>query len=694
MILTTILLTSLQVIGNPVLALVLGQSGLVPLLILLASYLGMAAGAGKYFPAPNKYLFLILGLSVIGVGMILAFDGTLFFRAGISYLVAALFFLVTAVAGWLLRGELYDRNTGLSFSQKYSLLNFCGAATILLATISVHYLGIAWNLLALGLFLAANFFRNFEKSTSQPEKRNTELGKTILLGAMSAGYLVVFFQFSEAASIRYGYGYYVYLFATFLFLGLSRPLLRGSEFLKIRFPSLLFVQLGFLLLALLLILLAGTRNLVGPLVDPIWVYSLLPAPLRHHVFLSSALLLLLLAPYLFFAAIVPAREKEAPGHNHLFACLAGNLIGLILFQCAAMAFGYWMLVFLVATILLLYTRYFYRAERRYVFGSRVLFLPLVLMPFAVERGVAVLNLRLWPIYWNAGMKSDEYIAGYLKNIPESNTLINYENNYRGIPTIIATQAGKTFLSLGGYTSFLSSAGDEKKGDLVADYAMRARPRKILLLGLGNHIVLARTVSAMQKHKLPYEISVVDNYLPFREEGIRKVVGGGNGFSWNDPAVSFISADAVNYLAENRGAFDLVIWNLAYSAHPSGMKLFTREFSALIRDSLKSGGAFVGQINGISALDCAVFHSFPRVHAFSFGDFPPPAIASKSGNAIGHLPDVSLVDLSSCADSSPLTFSSVHETFQPDHFEEMRRTFARLRCPIEQYLDAKKTAELY
>lgn len=691
MILTTILLVALQVIASPVLALVLGQSGLIPLWILLASYLGMAVGAGRFFPVPSKYFFLILGLGLAATGVVLGIDGTLFFRGGVSYLVAALFFTVTAVVGWLLQGELYERNSPLSFTEKYFFLNLYGAATVLVFTFSIHCVGIAWNLLGLGIFMAGNFFRNFPPSPSPPAKLNAELWKTIFLGIVSAGYLVIFFQFSESASIRYGYGYYLYLFCGFLALGLSRPLLRVTERLRIRFPSLLLAQLGLLGLTLLLILFAGTRNIVGPLVDPIGIYSLLPLSLRHHALFSSFLLVLFLLPYLFFAAIVPAREKEAPGNNHLFACLSGNLVGLILFQLAA-AFGYWMLVFLMAALLLLYARYFYRAERRYAFAGRALFLPLVLMSFSPENGAAILNLRLWPLYWNAGMRSDEYIANYRKNTPGA--VLEYQRSYRGIPTVIAALAGKTFLSLGGYTSFLFSAGDEKKGDLVADYALRAKPRRILLLGLGNHIVLARTVHAMQKHKLPYEISVVDNYLPFREEKIRRVVGERNGFTWDDPLVQFVYADAVNYLAKNRDTFDLVIWNLAYSAHPSGMKLFTREFSALIHGALKKGGVFVGQLNGIAALDCAVFHSFPNPHAFSSGDFPPPAIAGKSGAEIGYLPADSGVDLSACAGTPALTFSSVHETFQPDHIEEMRATFSRLRYSIEQYLDEKKSKALY
>ncbi len=100
-------------------------------------------------------------------------------------------------------------------------------------------------------------------------------------------------------------------------------------------------------------------------------------------------------------------------------------------------------------------------------------------------------------------------------------------------------------------------------------------------------------------------------------------------SFDDARLDLVIADARSYLEESKGLFDVIIIDIPEPVEGSpALKLFTRQFYALVRERLAAGGLVVLQAADFSTAfleaHCAIYHTMGQVfpHVYSYHAFVP------------------------------------------------------------------------
>lgn len=118
-----------------------------------------------------------------------------------------------------------------------------------------------------------------------------------------------------------------------------------------------------------------------------------------------------------------------------------------------------------------------------------------------------------------------------------------------------------------------------------------RPLRALVLGGGDGLALKRLLDGGVK-----SAELVD-YDPAVLALARSEFAGYNGGALDDRRVKVHTGDAVKYLAEGRGSFDLALADFTFPEDLAGCSLFTRPFFSAVRARLAAGGLFA--MNAVS-----------------------------------------------------------------------------------------------
>ncbi|MGB4125563.1 MAG: fused MFS/spermidine synthase [Dethiobacteria bacterium] len=110
---------------------------------------------------------------------------------------------------------------------------------------------------------------------------------------------------------------------------------------------------------------------------------------------------------------------------------------------------------------------------------------------------------------------------------------------------------------------------------------------------------------------------------------RKHLGEWHRGSFDDPRLDLVISDARRYLEESEERFDLLIVDIPEPVEGSpALKLFTRQFYALLQERLAPGGLIVLQAGDFSTAffeaHCAIFNTIKQVlpHTYSYHAFVP------------------------------------------------------------------------
>lgn len=325
-----VLIVTAQVVCYPLLTLLYGEIGLTEILILTAIYSSMAAGQLKFFSQKTiAALGLVTGTALALFGLYFS-NLVLFFiksfpgRAGLT----GVFVLFIFLAGQVLLKGVYDKN---AFNRNYTVINFFAFFTVIAVTLMLPQAGFSSVFIFAGALLCLLSSENSGFYRDQPRKQlelNAESMKSIGLGLVSAGFVSCYFRIIYIGIYPTGYEFNVYLALSFLFLAAASGAHHAvRRALSAHASVLAGIGLG---VASLFFFFGGSAPETF-FFDPLRLFLSLPHPIQTCWFYTIGFCAFFLMPYVFFAGIIPLREAEAKGINHMFFCSVGNVAGFLLF---------------------------------------------------------------------------------------------------------------------------------------------------------------------------------------------------------------------------------------------------------------------------------------------------------------------------------------------------------------------------
>lgn len=155
-------------------------------------------------------------------------------------------------------------------------------------------------------------------------------------------------------------------------------------------------------------------------------------------------------------------------------------------------------------------------------------------------------------------------------------------------------------------------------------ALHESPRRIFIAGGGE----GATLREVFRHDLVERAVMVDidaEVVEICRDHLEQWHRG----SFDDPRLDLVIADARNYLEESDETFDVIIIDIPEPVEGSpALKLFTRQFYALLQERLAAGGLIVLQAADFSTAfleaHCAIYHTARQVfpHVYSYHAFVP------------------------------------------------------------------------
>ncbi|TFH39098.1 MAG: hypothetical protein E4G96_09525, partial [Chrysiogenales bacterium] len=219
--------------------------------------------------------------------------------------------------------------------------------------------------------------------------------------------------------------------------------------------------------------------------------------------------------------------------------------------------------------------------------------------------------------------------------------------------IVMTRSDNDFrLYLDGSLQF-SSVDEYRYHEMLAVHALmlnKSGDPGVLILGGGDGLAVREVLKMPRALVTLVELDPSMLDLAKRNSSLRML----NGDSLNDHRVKVVEGDAYRYLLENRSQFGVIIADFPDPHDETISKLYTVEFYALIRRSLRKGGTFVTQSTSpffareafwcIHATMKKVFDAVIPYHIYvpSFGDwgfniaFHGPVDMNESGDAMPDL----------------------------------------------------------
>lgn len=414
---------------------------------------------------------------------------------------------------------------------------------------------------------------------------------SLLLGLASGVFINYFFNLYQAMLYPTGLEFYFYLLLTFLFLWLGavwacRPLFR------------LPLPQGYGIAALMAVVTLGFLTLARPdgrlFFDPIglagWYLGFYPA-------LELVVLGGLLLPYSLIALTVPLQQEESASENHIFFTTLGSCLAQGLLLAPGIDIGLQMrlgvFVALVALALILSP---VRIGKSAWAAMALVGGLLIWLPGPAESRMANHARRFYGAYWVSDRDLESYHKYAHLNFPA--VAVTRERNHLSvlggfIPFL-------KMLTLDGYTAETYLPHDYFKAFVAEETVRRLKPARVLLLGLGNHLVLQKLIS-LDPH---LKVDVIDNSPAFTDEDFRRRVAFEASFSWPPPRVTLKTDDALHAVLKGREVYDLIIWNLTLPNYLDAVPLFSTEFASQMARRLSPRGALIVPYYDNLFYDCA------------------------------------------------------------------------------------------
>jgi len=621
--LPAILIVGAQLVSYPLLTSLYGHVGLNEILILIIVYFSIVVGESHFLSHRIISLAgLACGLAFILLGIFFSEIILVFIKKGfLRHLLTALFLTFLFISGQVLLRCTYHKD---QFHKNYTVINLLAFCAVFGVTLLLPTLGFGISLVILGALLCSMGLNKEHSDDTLPNKSltiNKESTKSLLFGMISAGYISCYFRTVYMGLYPTGYEFNIYLALTFLMLTLATVIYQKliKRVPNLSTESLLFM--GMLLNILFIVALFGGPHRNTFFVDSAKFFTAMPDYLQYYWIYALTFCSVLYLPYIFFAAIIPARETEASEINNLFFCSLGNLFGLILFGLFLIDMNIGLklgILFSGAGILFVYRHGF-----RSAMGVSALALILavcVTLPTNLDERLIAQAQRMNP-------------AGYRETLTSNHSVetIRHLTKKRGAVAYIYKNDQFSRLGFGGYAAFIKGLRDLQKAHTVSNL-INPETKKILILGLGNQTILKQSYSKLKMLNInDFKIDIVDNFYPYFVDNFKSAVEEEVKFDLDVPNIKLHYADAFQYLAEtDDNQYDFIIWNLSWPNYLPVAKLITQEGSHLIATALKPNGYFVSEYYADRLLNCSLLSSFQNFRAYSSNERTYDSIIATNG----------------------------------------------------------------
>lgn len=509
----------------------------------------------------------------------------------LACLVVANIFFTLVVSSALLTCAAYDP---LFNDKRYRAIQWTSAGVVILnlGLMSVLPKNMFHVLIGFSL-LGVLLLTKTEKKTIHKIAFSQKDLLSILFGLSSGVFINYYFNVTRALVYPSGLEFHYYLILIFLFFGMSSFLLEKKYF-KIDINSAYVISA--VTAVIVLFIFTGQNTEAFFYFDP--VKFSMKSNLLYYPILSFLIIGILLLPYLFISVSVPALQKENVSKNYIFYTTFGSTIGQIFMSLPMFDFTIKSRLLIFIFLILFITIYVnYRSTKNLVFvGGLAALIGFVYfeIPNSVESVLSNQARRMYATYWTPYAYRPILLKIEHRNYEQD--IVKRVGNKIGV--FGPTSPYLKFLTLDGYSAETFLPHDYIKSLVVEKIAHNKSFKKILVLGLGNHIVLKKIQTVSPKAT----IDVVDNSPFFQDPVFLDRVALEANFSWH-PTVRLFSEDAFHYIFKNKIKYDLIVWNLTLPNYLDSLPLFTKEFANQMGQSLTEQGMLVLPFYYNSFYDC-------------------------------------------------------------------------------------------
>lgn len=621
------LMVGTQLLLLPLLQYFFGATQNVEIMLLIGAYTAIVLGEANLLPGTvYRYALLIAGVVFIALGW--CFDSLVLLgieHAWVRLLFTFLLAGLLVLTGQALARGVYHRD---DLPRNYQFINVISSVLVVMWLSLLPYLGLSRSMFLIGSVLLLTFVANRRGTGAvEPARINCPITlnrqgvMTIIAGIVSAGSLSIFFS-TAYLLLHPGHTFAVYLVTAFLMLGLAPLLLRGLRRCSARFSLAHVVMIGAsVLVCLYFAAFGGIGDTLW--IDPVRLYQRTPTFGFGYTAFAILLTVALMTPYIFFACIIPQADHESR-NNHLFLCSLGNIAGFIAFDFILSLFSMGNGVKLKIVVILATVFWLVSLEMRKQSAWKAILIPLIVglwfIPDSLDDRIITQSMRMSNLPYRHGSK--EGLSASTGNYVPSDIRYRIRTGKEVGYLYRRDIAEPTRFGLGGYWAYFDSDIDRER-DLVMEDVFTPSTRSVLILGLGNHLALAKASALLEKHGVDSpRIDVVDSFAPFKKTAFREYLARRQGFTWNTPGVRFHYGDAFQFLARSEPeTYDIIIWNLVYPSYDS--KLFTMEFSSCMARALRQSGLFLTYNFGNKRLDDTLRYAFADGWGVSRQDPPSP-----------------------------------------------------------------------
>lgn len=572
---------------------------------LLFIFGGIAIGESGFFRKSSlKFLCIVSFFSSIA----LFFFGDSIIVHSLSNKAAKYAFDLSLILNLILSGfaSLNYFYTDTKFTQRYSLFNLLAAFLVLFLLFFQHKYGFKINFLtsaSSALLLLFTVRRN-----------NHPLLVSHTFDSIS--YSVLFFSFLSGCFISlyfeiHRYLVYpnpiwvpLYLFLSFIFISIATYLVKRK---KRNCSPATVINFSLLIFTAALISIALKPKLL--LLLDVSFFEFDP-----YVVASFLITTLLFLPYLGISSYLPIIQSIRSQRNLVFVSSIGNILGLVSFEFFLNSTDTSLkLAFLFISISLFLV--FKNKKKTVLIGLSVSLSILFLYP--LDKKLIKLGAFL---YHSSNFPSDSvddfnsYIS--IQNLKKKNNQIAFELDFSSNTSLKFLKK----IGLNSYYTRYPSTRDYLRYHVLQDFSktqhLKNKNVRALVIGHGN---LLATKGLLDGFGERIQVDLIDNFFAYNEQSFIDPIYENMKLSPKDSRLSFISTDALNFLANKKRNYDIIVWNLTYPKYSTALKLYSKESIGLIKAALSPKGVFLTDYYQNLKIDCLPINFF--THSFSYpGNF--------------------------------------------------------------------------
>nr|BDT26917.1 hypothetical protein BHI3_03830 [Bacteriovorax sp. HI3] len=614
-----VVVVTIQIIAQPIFFGVFGSTTAVESMILIAVMGGICLGqSGLLNIAWTRILLTVSGIILTLLGWFYSEAILQGSRSLIGELLAGFFIVLTVVSSGILSSRAIYLDSDIKKNYFWHNL-ICAFGILCLFGIQVKFGNAAVCIVAgSALLLISLSHRLWNKSESLLAIHWNSLTLTSLgLGFFSGVYLSCVLETMELSIFPSGFEFHFYLLLTFLHLAVARYLPAR----KVKFS--LIPIMAFLALILILVgFFGGVKDFFffnqAPLIFSSYSVS-------YRIALVSFIqVFTLLIPYAFFAYVVPRRQLETPNENHLFFVSLGNFLGFLIPGVLLIHPPLEMLLPLFFILSLVWWKTVDFNNKKQMVGLAVCAVILCVFLFPnPSRRILVQSLKSRILLTESVFVDKSFGLNGVQEIHRKEGKVGFVYSYGDIPGI----------GLGGYVAPMYSPADLAKSLATKRLMKENKVKRVLILGLGNHLLLKYASILQDETGGTIEtIDVIDNFPPYEREGFRKEIS--DVIDFNDkklPTLKVHTDDVFKFLARKKynEAYDLIVNNLTWPLYMSARLTYTKEFFDLVNGALTDNGIFVTRSFTDERINCLTNFAFPFTGRIRQAGLAPVIVGSRT-----------------------------------------------------------------